>query len=504
MQRVLCFLMLVILCSLGCKKNNNIKSGKDWNPNVYGLKKCMLLRKYTLNLYAKYGVVMINGNRGICCQIGNIEASPGFAPPELEGYELVKIIGGMKASSALKIGTWSNQMSALLYGSEYFYSSTPNSSIEFSTTGESSKIGIYDLAQTSTFGIVEINGDRTLANQLPTAQDLVTNQILSSSALVSNGGIFNPTDRVLNPTNPNVIINVNAFYGGSRRILLASELEPGTKTVKIINSGISPMGVIANEFKISGLWWNDDSLNVNNFPNAQFEPLDEGFSLDAGLSDLNFAFSYIPTGGSTSEFIGHSNTQKLGNIPVLFKLDNSTITSIPENDFSNIGDEVSLNISAVCKHSQSADDVAKYNQSYYFSVDSGIKYNIDFEWLKGGTISSGYIPQFAVNNQMSKSSVLEDTKNFDLSTDDGISYFNNSGSLVSFWNTNSKWSVSIDVPEYRTNPIGTISLQDRFGGSLNKVYFKRYSNQTVNAGDKIILNGISIRFKKITSSIFDF
>jgi len=140
------------------------------------------------------------------------------------------------------------------------------------------------------------------------------------------------------------------------------------------------------------------------------------------------------------------------------------------------------------------DNVAEYTQRFVFSAQAGLEIYHEFTWLVDG-VATGYIPQLAAPDNLSRGSLLEAEQDYDLSAGDGASYGKIPASAAYMWEPGGKWAALCCVPAYESAPVGTVWLQDRSGGGLNKIYFERYLGASVSAGERIQLKAI-YRFKE--------
>ncbi len=483
----------------------------------------MVLRAYgSSETLAKYAVVVGHGNRAIAYHIGTLNKPAGSESPiEITAYESLRIIGAKRASTAIKTGGWGVQPNALAYDGKYYTSSTSNATIQFTTTGSSEKIGVFDQITSSTkLAIVEINGDKTLANKLPTAQQLVNAGVISTSALIANGGTLDPSWRILNSKSPqNSVTGDTLFmYGSSRRVILAENLAPGVKTVKFTVTPYYPNGTSSTGlFRVAGIWYYDDTRSMSHFPEAHFEPVDEGVSLGVGASDHNFAFSFTPAGSSQAIWLGHDGTQFAGQAQL--KIDGVPFTTIPPNTYTYTGEEVELDVSGTLRSGPSSPQLATFNQKYTFRADNGIKIDSHIDWLVSGEISSGYIPQLGVNNSLSRATTATANTTYNLDSNLGNVFFNQFDTTAAIWNPTTDWAILTHLDDFVIEPpvvnsaipvdenqlVSTIhefpqdwivQFQDREGGAINKIYYRKYQNSLISPGDTVDTSA-RYMFKKI-------
>lgn len=455
--------------------------------------KVMMRRKNSSETTAIYGILQGMGNNVLLHRIGALNPTVGSAAtPEWQSYELGRVMGSKHISQATKSGSWSNAPGTSHYGGAYNSNTVQGSYVQWTTTGESTSIGIYDLTPTtSAVYIVEINGDKTLANLLPTAQDLFDTGNYSSILTFCN-----PTDRVLDPKvlPTGVLRTDDSIWGDSRRLLVATGLSSGAKTVKLINTGISnSLYTASTTVRIAGIFYTDSSLTLQDvsFSGNQLEPLpSENF--DTIGTDSNFAISV------NSYFLGHSNTQYF--VSSELKIDGVSLATIPEHSFTYIGDEIELTVNGILKDGPSGTNRATYTQKYTFRADTGIKVEYtDFTFIATSVASAAYIPQFGFNNSWSRMTTESETTTRIMTADDNSEHASAACQYGWAWNPTTNWGAIVAVPSYKTAPVGNIVLSDRADG-VNKIYFLHSTGQTFNIGDNF--NGFIVwyRFKKFADA----
>ena len=137
--------------------------------------KVRIIRKNAAETNADYMVLLGYQNYGWGIRMGTINGVPGAAAPEMDNYDLLIWRGAQSHNLGTKTGSWSNSAGGY-FGGSAGVSSVAGSTIQWTTGANCDKIGIMDVTGVNYFVCkVELNGDPTLANLLPTAQTLVTN-----------------------------------------------------------------------------------------------------------------------------------------------------------------------------------------------------------------------------------------------------------------------------------------------------------------------------------------
>ncbi|MBL7765772.1 MAG: hypothetical protein JNJ58_06755 [Chitinophagaceae bacterium] len=418
----------------------------------------------------QYMIALQHKGYAIAFSVGNLQSNAGAPSPELIRYDLLRILGGQKAAQAIRKGLWS-RVSSTGYCGEALLTSDVKSSITFTTGNHATRIGLYDMPDnTCPVMVVEIDGDKTKANHLPTAAELVQQGVIPASALSTNGGTLNVTDRILNRRTPQDVVTMDAYYGSSRRILLADQLTSTTHKITFYHTPYITPGTMTGTNTLGGIWYDDSTMTIGHFPIAQFEPVDEGISLQT-LSDINFAFSYTPSGDSVKTWLGHTNTQFLNSLSL--NIDGVPVT-IKDLGPSTICNRAVLSVNGYCM--ASGQEVLTYTQSMEFTAEAGVETTYSFLWKKQGFIGSGYLPQLSVNNAVNTG--LMNGISYLLTADDGKSY-TDSTKEVSIINPLTHWKITCSSPSHT----GKVFFEDRTGGTMNKIYFVKYFQDTVKVND---------------------
>ena len=459
----------------------------------------LIVRRNSTESTADYGVVIPTSitTQALFFPLGKINATANSGAAEFFQYSLVNILGGVHINNATRLGSWTTNTAITQYGSSYRSSTSINGYAQFKTTGPCTTIGVYDVATSSASGFLKvlIDNDPTLANMLPTAQQFVNNGTLSSSCLNTNGGQLAPTDRLLYGRSPcsNAILPIHSdlsYFTTSRRLIIANNLSLDTHIVRFIITPYSAINSSVKTVRLTGIWFNDTSINITK-PGVSFEPLFTS-NLSSTNSDNNFAFSFVPQGLNVNqaEWLGHSGSQ-FKSTTTMYK-DGYLLSSVPQGNYTNLCNEFKFNITGYCKHSLIG-KVATYNQSYTFTAKDGVKINTVYVWNYPGT-ATGYLPQLAVNEPINKATAWEATQNYILNNDDESYKYNQNASSGYIWNPTTNWAMLCAIGD-----TCNLFIQDRSGGIINKLYFRRYNQSIVNSNDTLQVEAV-YKFKKFINA----
>lgn len=134
-------------------------------------------------------------------------------------------VEGDDASVTIAEGVTGPTAQSAAYGGEYWYGTGATHTFTITTPASTTRIGIRQpLVSNGGLARVSIDADYTLANHLPTAQDVVDSGAYPNTILVANGGPCAVTDRVLDSYS-----GIGTVY--DNQIAIADGLTAGVHTV---------------------------------------------------------------------------------------------------------------------------------------------------------------------------------------------------------------------------------------------------------------------------------
>jgi hypothetical protein len=204
---------------------------------------------------------------------------------------------------------WTSSAAETYVGGLTYYTNTTDKWIQFVSEAGASKVGvIVSGGANGGVALVTIDGDKTAANLLPTAQALVDAGTLPATVLVANGGTLNPTDRVLDGYNYPYTTLQGLMSAGVAAI--ADNLV-GAHTIRLTVTGyknVASTGVYVN---LQGFFENGPTLT----PFAPTSTVASFWvSIVAMMSQVpvwEVSWSNIPTGATNSQWVGHSDPLSL-------------------------------------------------------------------------------------------------------------------------------------------------------------------------------------------------
>jgi hypothetical protein len=292
--------------------------------------------------------------------------------------------------------------------------------------------------------LVTIDGDRTLANLLPTAQDLVDATTLPNTVLVANGGQFNPTDRVLNTYN--LTVNFTNDIGNSGAIVpLASGLAAAAHTVRLTDYQYTPTGAGGHNAYVVLLLASGDGLNVvadgssyNCFTVVQ------NFCTIGETWDISYAMT--PDGATHPEWLGHVNSTKYVTTPVI-NVDGSPVV-LASGEYAS-GTDVTLTYQAWIRHSEiggGATHVGTLDMEYAINALTGLTITHKTTWGMSG-VANGYPCMMVVDHAVFDRFRGLDTVATDLTANDGSVNCNTTKQASLCWDYNGYIGAVMYIPD---------------------------------------------------------
>jgi YD repeat-containing protein len=183
-------------------------------------------------------------------QLKNYTANAGNLPlRQLAGLDTVRAMLDSDDLTATTTGTWTSGANAGTVGGNYRYSDTAGATMSWTSPATATAVGItvVEITNGGALAVVEVDGSKTAANALMTAQDVVDKGWYANTILVANGGTLAPTDRVMDTYS-----SATATNNYAARRVLAADLAPGAHTVKVTNTGYMRTGLTAQRVYLTG------------------------------------------------------------------------------------------------------------------------------------------------------------------------------------------------------------------------------------------------------------
>lgn len=435
-------------------------------------------------------------------------ASSAMGSPPPGGHSLLQLnqsavdlpwlsVDHTDASVTLSATGWSgNTANANSYGGSYNQNNaTVGSYVEWVAPVGAVRVGTRTVAAVNEgIHLVTIDGDRTRANLLPTAQQLVTAGKLPAAALVANGGTFNPTDRVIDQfsgaSSPTSVIDYD------RHFALADGLDPATAhTVRITMSGYK--NVLASDIRLytSGFTYGRTDT-THTTAGAQLLPATR--VLSEYDSAYEYAHDYTPPGVSSYVFVGSVHGYEK---PATFRVyvDNEEVTLT--NGERRYGAITVVRTSELYHPSATTTKQADITTVYRLGA-AGLTIEHETVWaVSGGKMKRSYPAMFPVNGgSFTKGSMTYAATDYDLSANAGAYIGRVKSDTVYMWEPAGTIGALVHIPDLEKSvqnwadnaAIIYASIEDRAPdtvntGNLSKAYITRQGEGgptvTITAGD---------------------
>jgi|GEM_PF-2785494 len=332
------------------------------------------------------------------------------------------------------------------------------------------------------YGLVEIDGSKTAATSLPTAQDEVTAGRLTSTALVANGGTLNPTDRLLN------------FYSASSlwddRRVLATGLATGAHTVRITCTGYKQGTAAAARIFSSG--FGAAGYAATGTPTTTTTTL---FPQGSAYSAYEYAIDVESADGSQHDFVGNVHGyDKPSSITVY--VDGAQVDMTQAGaDYS--GSDVTIIRDSTISSPYLTGDVATARVMYRLTRD-GLEVRTRLTFAQACKLRGGYTAMYPVADSLKRGVIVGQPGVLDLSKGTGgaaggvraysqAAYVYDPASGV----TACMWLPDLSgVGTYAATSTsqGGMFIEDRTGSVINKIYASFVSadvKRSVTAGEVI-------------------
>lgn len=181
------------------------------------------------------------------------------------------------------------------YGSDYHFTDDPGAFVTWTTPAGSTSVAAHLLlVNNGGFGLPSIDGDNSLCNRCPTAQELVDGGTLPSTALIANGGDLDPATRLIDFYNSATL--------GDVPTLMADGLPEAAHEVRVDRTGHKRAANTSGEARIysAGYMAGDDGTLITD-TDAGIAALK---TLQSSNSALEYAWQVLPSGATTSTLVG--------------------------------------------------------------------------------------------------------------------------------------------------------------------------------------------------------
>lgn len=378
-------------------------------------------------------------------------------------------------ASVVRTGTWSTATDSLCVFGNRTHSETVGDSVTWTTPENTTVVGARSFG-TLNGGMIKvlINTDPERATLLPKASELVSQGRLADSALVANGGTFNPDDRVWNlfltPANRDV------------RVLFADDLDPGEHEIELIVTGYEdedPASTGARLY-LTGLLYQTTSTTIASPDVLMWTHLDIG---PAASSVYEGAKKGHPTGETfVDEWMGNTHGNERQDSLVV-AVDGVVVDSSnsPYDDFYHrivVGELPTVTRESVLLYPGDGSDFISMVIDYVLLREWGLMIYRRPTPLVDATMRTMWVAMYPIAELFDKCSNSSSTQDYVLTDNNNLSKANAQGHTIYAWQSTGRVGVYQYCPDllkavfnFIYNSGGSYHYwEDRSGGDLNKGY----------------------------------
>jgi len=333
-------------------------------------------------------------NRYWRIRFGNVNLSVGQDAMTMNIQDIADLFKAYNDQSTPAItlsGSWTAAANESYPTGRLVYTGTAGRYAEI--TGIGTSFGAMASASANYVGVAKvlIDGDATLADLLPTAQDLVTSGALADTVLVANGGSLNPTDRIWDQYNNSIS---QADSGGNTHLrLFTTSLPNVSHTVRILVTGYKNSASSGANVEVFCMLRGGPSVRTSD---PGFDIFNSYQSVDTG-NTWEISYSFTPEGTANAKWLGHAGQAKITTAPT-FTVDGAAVAPTDEVRYS--GSEIILTQTSSVRHSDiggGATDLGTYVISYKMNKSTGLTISHSVTWATNGTVA-GYPCMMSVNH----------------------------------------------------------------------------------------------------------
>lgn len=391
-------------------------------------------------------------------------------------------------------GTWTTGVASTpAFDGQYAYTSTTGDYYEWTTPSNTTMVGQRGNHLTDG-GLckVEINGDTTLATNLPTAQDLV------DAGTIASLGTLNATDRILDCSEADDYDYQGMSGNADVAVMFANDLAPGIHTVRVTVTGEKATASTGNRMYYSGVIYttlatNLSSENVFGMGSNDFNGITNQhggglYYIDrispSTASVTEYAFHLLPTGATDDvSWIGNGHGYE-EEVSTTYSVNSQSQTLTALTCYT--GNNIIVTRTSELFHPDIGAGATAIGDAtvQYKPAAGGITVNVSIDWLTDGTGEGGYMHMFPLDNSMSRGNSIPNTSDINMDGDVGGFPINTITDLVYTWQHDGKYAAALYIPDldasnnnFQYCTTDFFSYQDRDTGSMNKMY--------LNIGDAV-------------------
>jgi hypothetical protein len=342
-------------------------------------------------------------------------------------------------------GTWGTSTTVASYSGKASYSKTANSYIQHEFTGVT-RLGSATFGGGTNYGLVlvSIDGDKTLADLLPTAQDLVTAGTYADTILVANGGTLNPTDRVWDTYNLSNNIrrpgapSVNPPLGAMQ--WFTESLASGTHTLRLTITGYKRAASTDAYAYICMVVGGSDSYATSATSLNFYETVQNIATTIRPIWDLSY--NTLPDGEASYEWMGHDDSETVDDTPVL-NVDGVGAALVSGTEL--FGSVVEIVLVNKLIHSGVAGPIGSISYSHSLS-NAGYAISHTLTWGVAG-LTNGYPFMMSLDSAQFDRFNTSDNTAIELPGTTGGNYVNSAGKTAWAWDNDGYVVATLHIPD---------------------------------------------------------
>lgn len=352
-----------------------------------------------------------------------------------------------------------------------------NKYIEVAITNSTS-VGAFTVPGQTNGGmvLVSIDGDNTLADLLPTAQDLVDGGSLAASALVGGGGTLNSTDRIWDQYNltGNYALDYPSMATYFQKF--SESLSLGTHTVRITNTPYkngSSSGAVGRVNLICG------TSTSKRATSGGFIFGEKVVDVDLGTGNVwDVSYYFKPNGATNYAWLGHDNQSK---IVTAFSASVDGETALADWA-QGTGNEVVLTQESSIRHSEiggGATVLGTIDMTYTINKATGLTISNVVTWDTTGLIQ-GYSFMMALSHAVFDRFNTAGNAAKDLTSQDSSVNMNTTGQYAWAWDLDGYAGALMYIPDlssvdnWANSETDQLFWMDTSIATWKKAYAKRF------------------------------
>lgn len=397
--------------------------------------------------------------------------------------EYYQIYNNLSTTKPTVNATWSANTSL---GGGYYIMDTAGKYIQLVTpTGVTSVgVGAYPSLTGAGIFLVTIDGDATLADLLPTAQDLVTAGTLAATALVGGGGTLNPTDRVFDNyglTNNYGTEATHNGIGGAYIKLITDSLVAGSHTVRFTLTAYRNVSASGGLFSgLNGIFCAGSDAYAAGGAGIPMFLVKQDLAGAEPVWDVSYNFN--PGGNTSYEWLGHTGSRVIASLPTC-AVDGTDVTAGMVHGVYFSGSEVVISTPDHIRHpATGATNQGTWDALWKMHKTTGFTISHTTTWSTAG-LATGYPCMMSVLASLfDRYATLGGglALSSEMAANDGSAHCKTDQSCAYTWDSDGYAAMLMYIPDLAltvenwTKSLAQLYWADFPGGVYEKAYAQRF------------------------------